>query len=296
MINVYNRNTKTYDIEKVAGDKWLKLLYNKYIGRITLDLLIKRKIFSEITRVYCDMKISRKKIKKFVEDFNIDKNESLKDIDAFNTFNEFFTRKLKEDSRKYIKDKNILISPGDGRIKVWENIDINKVLQVKGKEYKLSNLIKNKDLAEEYKNGVCLLLRLAPVDYHRFHFVDSGKCSRIHKIKGSYYSVNPIALESMADVFCQNKRIYSVFKSDNFGDIIYVEVGATSVGSIVSTYKKDTIIKKGDEKGYFKFGGSTIILFIKEGKVKIDEDILNQTNEGFETRVYARESIGTKSI
>jgi phosphatidylserine decarboxylase len=139
-------------------------------------------------------------------------------------------------------------------------------------------------------------LRLCPTDYHRFHFIDSGIPKENHCIKGHYYSVNPIALKSIPKLFCENKREWSLFKSDNFKDVLHIEVGATCVGSIFQTYSPDTKVNKGDEKGYFKFGGSTTILFFEKDSVKIDSDILDQSKFGFECKVLFGENIGTKII
>lgn len=114
--------------------------------------------------------------------------------------------------------------------------------------------------------------------------------------KGDYYSVNPIALKAVSELFCKNKREWSIFNSDNFGDVLCIEVGATFVGSIMQTYVPGKRLKKGDEKGYFKFGGSTTILFFEKGKVKIDKDIIDQTNKGYETSVVLGEKIGERVV
>ena len=126
----------------------------------------------------------------------------------------------------------------------------------------------------------------------RFHFIDNGTPLENHFIKGSYYSVNPIATEKIPKLFCQNKREWSLFKSENFGDIIHVEVGATCVGSIIQTYNANSKVYKGDEKGYFKFGGSTTILFFKKDTIEIDEDILKESSKGIECKVSFGETIG----
>ena len=109
-----------------------------------------------------------------------------------------------------------------------------------------------------------------------------------------YYSVNPMALQKVEKLFCENKREWSIFHSDHFGDILYIEVGATFVGSIIQTYTPGTRVARGDEKGYFKFGGSTVLLFFQENKVKIDQDILEQTKHGYETSVLFGEKIGVR--
>ena len=280
MIQVYNRRTKKYEVEKVAGEGYIKWSYESPIGKNFTELFIKRKLFSKLYGAYCDTKLSIKKIPKFIEDFK--------------SFNDFFVRTLKDDARPISKDKDLLVSPGDGRLFAYENISINKLIQVKGIHYSLSELIGDDEIAKEYEGGICLVLRLCPTDYHRFHFVDDGVPLENHFINGNYYSVNPVALERIPKLYCQNKREWSLFKSDNFGDIIHIEVGATCVGTIIQTYKPNEKVFKGQEKGYFKFGGSTTILLLKKGIVKIDEDILTQTKLGFETMVLMGESIGTK--
>ncbi len=292
MIKIYNRQTKQYGIEQVAGGKLLNTLYTTGRGKLGLELLVKRKIYSALTGFFCDRKISRKTIKGFADKFSIDINECENKLEDFNSFNDFFARKLKPSARKYDVAEEKLLSPGDGRLQAWENIDTEKLLQIKGMPYSLSELLKDEKLAREYNGGTYLILRLCPVDYHRFHFFDSGKCMETQKVKGEYYSVNPVALSKIPELFCRNKREYSIFKTDNFGEVLFIEVGATSVGSIIQTYTPGERVSRGDEKGYFKFGGSTILLVFKKNMVKIDEDIIQQTEEGFETRVLAGEAIG----
>ncbi|ABK62661.1 phosphatidylserine decarboxylase [Clostridium novyi] len=294
MIKVFNRKEKIYDIEKVAGDNYLKWIYSSPVGLNFLELMIKKKFFSKLYGKYCDSKHSAKKVSKFIDDFNINEKEFTLKKSDFKSFNDFFYRKLNNDARPIINDENILISPADGRLFAYENIDIHNLIQVKGLTYSLDELLKNIELAEKYIGGTCLLFRLAPVDYHRFHFIDDGICEEAVKISGSYYSVNPIALEKVPKLFCENKREYSIFHSKHFGDVLYVDVGATCVGSIIQTYTPNEYVVKGDEKGYFKFGGSTIILFFEKDKIIVDKDIVEQTQKGFECKVLMGEKIGTK--
>lgn len=296
MIQVYNRTTKAYEEELIAGKRYIEWTYESPIGKNITELIAKKKLFSKLYGMYCDTKLSANKIPDFIENFDIDMTMSKKKTHEFNSFNDFFTRELVSEARPVNKDKNILISPGDGRITAYENIDLDNIIQIKGLTYSLKELINNDSVADKYKNGVCIILRLCPTDYHRFHFVDSGIPYENHYIKGHYYSVNPIALKAVPKLFCENKREWSLFKSDNFKDVLHIEVGATCVGSIIQTYEPNNKINKGDEKGYFKFGGSTTILFFEKDCIKIDSDIIEQSNFGFECKVRFGESIGTKII
>lgn len=294
MIKYYNRKSKKYEIEQVAGDTYLNWIYSSPVGMTLLELLFKKKIFSKLYGNFCDRKASKKKIIPFVKELNIDMSNCEKNLTDFQSFNDFFTRKLTPSARPIDSDTNSIISPGDGKLLVYENVDLNNVLNVKGYSYSLYDLIKNKETANFFEGGTCIILRLCPTDYHRFHFVDNGICSSNNKIKGDYYSVNPIALKKIPDLFFRNKREWCIFNSENFGKILHIEVGATCVGSILQTYNPNKSIKKGDEKGYFKFGGSTTILFIEKGKIVIDDELLEETNKGFETQVFMGEKIGKK--
>lgn len=294
MIKYYNRKTKQYEIEKIAGDTYLQWTYSSPVGMKFLELLVKKKFFSKIYGSFCDSKRSIKKVHSFIKDFDINMAHSEKSADEFQSFNDFFTRKLKKEARPIDTDIDSLVSPGDGRLLAYENIDLNKLVQVKGFTYSLNKLINNPSISKKFSEGICIILRLCPTDYHRFHFIDDGVCEETIKITGDYYSVNPIALKQIPELFCRNKREWSIFHSKNFGDILHIEVGATCVGSIIQTYTPGKAIQKGEEKGYFKFGGSTTILFLEKNKVKIDKDIIEQSSKGYESRVLMGEKIGEK--
>ncbi|MBU3187755.1 phosphatidylserine decarboxylase [Clostridium estertheticum] len=294
MIKYYNRKQNKYEIEKVAGEKYLNWSYSSPSGKGLVELLLKKKLFSKLYGYYCDTKMSSKKIKSFIKVLDIDMSMYTKSYNEYSSFNEFFIRSLKPGARIIDKNDNILISPCDGKISAYENINLNKIVQIKGFTYSLKELLQDDKIYNLYNEGTCLIFRLCPTDYHRFHFIDNGVCDHTTKIKGHYYSVNPVALKNINKLFCQNKREWSVFHSDNFGDTIYIEVGATCVGTIIQSYSKDSRVLKGDEKGYFKFGGSTVIILFKKNAVKIDKNLLHQTQLGFETAVLMGEKIGLK--
>ncbi|MBE6072609.1 MAG: phosphatidylserine decarboxylase [Clostridium butyricum] len=294
MIQIYNRQTKSYEEEQVVGKKYIEWTYESLVGKKLTEIILKKKLFSKLYGLFCDTKFSSSKINSFINDYNIDINLSLKKANEFSSFNDFFARKLNSNARPINFDPGILISPGDGRLTCYTDISLDNLVQVKNITYSLKNLINNDEIASKYENGVCLILRLAPTDYHRFHFIDSGIPTKSHFINGFYYSVNPIALKNIPNLFCENKREWSLLNSDNFGEVLMIEVGATCVGSIIQTYKPNIKINKGDEKGYFKFGGSTTILFFEKNTVCIDDDILQQSSLGFESKVSFGETIGHK--
>ncbi|WP_163195047.1 phosphatidylserine decarboxylase [Clostridium thermarum] len=294
MIQYYNRKTGKYETEKVAGDRYLNWIYSSPIGMTILELLVKKKFLSALFGRYCDSRLSARKVPKFISQFDIDMSVCENKDGKFKNFNDFFIRKITKEGRPIDLNESSFISAGDGRLTVYDNIDLDNLVQVKGLTYSFKELLGTSELYDTFDKGICMILRLCPTDYHRFHFVDSGTCSHTKRLKGSYYSVNPVALNKKEKLFCENKREWSVFKSDNFGDILYLEVGATFVGSIIQTYEPGVRVSKGDEKGYFKFGGSTVIMFLQKDKIKIDEDILQQSKLGFETKVNFGEKIGER--
>ena len=289
-IQYYDRESGQMKTEKVAGEKWLVWLYNNPIGEATLWALAKRKLVSSVYGNMMDRPSSAKKIHPFIEDFDIDMSVAREQ--DFNNFNDFFTRKLKDDARPVDTGSAIVVSPSDGKILAYADIS-NSWFIIKGYRFDVSSFLDNQDLAQKYHDGALLIIRLAPMDYHRFHFPVSGKLSPDKEIKGDYYSVNPFALRKKAEIFCLNKREYSILSNTLFGDVVIAEVGATMVGSIVQTFKGSSV-NKGDEKGYFKFGGSTVVLLFEKSKIHIDEDLLINTAKGYETTVKMGERIGAE--
>ena len=289
-IKFIDRKTGDFITETPPAEGLLKFLYDNPFGKTTVLPLAKRKYISIAYGKKMDKPKSVNKIDRFVKQLNINMDESEKSISEFSSFNDFFYRKLKPTARPI---GNGFVSPGDGKLLAFENIAEVRNFFVKGREFTLPDFLNNKELAEKHKNSSMYILRLAPNDYHRFHFPYDGLVSEITKIKGHFYSVSPYALASnFAKVFCENKREYCILNSEEKGNIIIAPVGATMVGSIIETYQPNTHIKKGDEMGYFKFGGSTIVIFIDKNKLKIDSDILENTKNHNETFVKMGEKIG----
>lgn len=287
-IQYYERESGQIKTEKVAGEKWLVWLYYNPIGEATLWALAKRKLLSTIYGNMMDCTYSAKKIHPFIEDFDIDM--SVAQEQEFKNFNDFFTRKLKDDARPINSSTKIVVSPADGKILAYADIS-NSDFIIKGFRFNVSSFLDNPDLAQKYHDGALIIIRLAPVDYHRFHFPVNGSVSPNKKIEGDYYSVNPFALRKKAEIFFLNKREYTILSNPLFGDVIMAEVGATMVGSIEQTFKGSSV-NKGEEKGYFKFGGSTVVLLFEKSKIRIDEDLLINTSKGYETTVKMGERIG----
>ena len=263
----------------------IKFLYTDPFGRIILKLISNRFV-SNIVGKYMNSSLSKKRINKTIKQNNIDM--SLFEEKEFKSFNDFFTRHKKE--LNFDTNKNHFVSPADAKLLA---IKLNKEasFDIKGSIYTLKDIIDN-DISKQYENGYALIFRLEVTDYHRYHFIDDGTRDEYKYINGCLHTVQPVALYKYK-VFYKNAREYTTLHTKNFGDIIEVEVGAMMVGRITNN-KSLTTFHKGDEKGYFEFGGSTIILFVKDKKVIIDNDILLNSTFGKETIVSCGEKIGIK--
>jgi phosphatidylserine decarboxylase len=216
----------------------------------------------------------------------VDEGEFADAPDSFLTFNEFFYRKLKPQARPIAADDNTIVFPADGRHLVLPDIAACEDFFIKGVRFDLATLLGDANEAKRYEHGSMLISRLCPVDYHRFHFPCDGVPSVAKQINGPLYSVSPIALSKRPSILWENKREITTLRTPRLGDVLLLEVGATCVGSIVQTFTPDAAITKGDEKGYFRFGGSCFITIFEPGKIRFTDDLIEHSRAGRE--VYAR--------
>ena len=289
-IDYVERSSNEIKTEKVVGEYWLRWLYNNPVGELSLYAIVKRKFVSDWYGEKMNTAESAEKVTDFVNDYNIDLTEAKKQ--EFTSFNDFFSRELNPNARKIDTNKNVLVSPADGKVFAYENIT-NQDFIVKGYKFNLYQFFNDSNLAKQYENGSLMIIRLCPTDYHRYHFPHSGEIVEQKKIEGPLFSVSPIALREKIEIICRNKREYIKLRTEEFGDIIMAEVGATMVGSIIQTYENKHVLK-GQEKGYFLFGGSTVVLLFENGRIIIDSDLIENTNNNLETEVKMGSRLGVK--
>ncbi|MEL7534535.1 MAG: archaetidylserine decarboxylase, partial [Bacteroidota bacterium] len=288
-IKYINRETGKLETETPPAEGLLKFLYDNPFGKTAILPIAKRKFISEWYGRRMSRPSSVNQIQGFVDQLGIDMSESQKGISEFTTFNDFFYRRLKPETRPIGQG---FVSPGDGKLLAFENVTDVHQFFVKGRPFTLQEFLADAELAKKYEGASMLILRLAPNDYHRFHFPYAGTPSAITPIKGSYFSVSPHALASnFAKVFCENKREFCTLQTADKGDMLIAPVGATMVGTIIETFRPDQSIEKGDEMGYFAFGGSTIVVLVDREKLTIDADILENTRQQMETFVKMGEKI-----
>ena len=280
-LQYFDRVTQKMQREKVYGGKLLQFLYQRALGRSILPIVSKNAFISRLYGWMQKCGFTKNKIKPFLSVYGIDDSEFAKSVNSYQSFNDFFTRKLKANVRP-LSDGAVM--PADGRYLAIPDLSACDGIWVKGKKFSLKTLLKDDVLAERYHDGVLVIARLCPVDYHRFHFPFACKASKSKLINGPLFSVNPLALKRNINILSENKRMVTELKSEEFGDVLFIEVGATNVGSIVQTYDPTQNQVKGAEKGYFEFGGSCLLLLFEKGRIQLSEDLLHYSRQKIEVR------------
>ena len=268
----------------------LNFLYNSLLGRVLLHLLVKPTV-SKVFGFLMDRPISRFLIPSFVKRYNINMKE-YKDV-KYISFNDFFTREIKKELRPFPDNPYDLAAPCDGKLMAYP-ITADSVFYIKNSMYDVDELLQDKILADEFKNGVCLIFRLTPDNYHRYSYIDDGEITCQKKIKGVLHTVQPISQQRF-DIYVQNSREYAVMQTMSFGKVIQVEVGALFVGRITN-HLTGGAFKRGDEKGMFEFGGSSIVMLFQKNSITIDYAISKNSQQNKETRVQMGYKIGEKTL
>lgn len=293
---VYDRMNKKEVIEKVYGEMFVSWLYDYKIGQLFTKNVFIRKPLSQAMGLYYSSRASIKKIKPFLKNFNIDMEEFVIPDKGFQSFNDFFIREFKPGRRPFSHQLKDVCAPAEGRYLAFENFSMNQTFEVKGARINVKELVRDDKLAESFNGGTCLIARLCPVDYHRFHFHDAGILKSFRIIYGKLHSVNPKALRYDPTIFMGNYREVSVFDAQNTGPTLYVEVGALGVGAIIQTAQVGHTVVRGQEKGYFEFGGSTVIMIFRKGTITLSEDILNNSHQNVETLLRLGETFAQANI
>ena len=291
-VRFINRYTRKAETEPVPGEGWLRWLYWTNAGRVTLHTLVKRSLLSRFYGWRLDRPSSRSKIAPFIQQYGIDASEFSLPPSAYLSFNHFFHRTLAEGVRPVDPSDRSLVFPADGRHLAYANVEATDGFLVKGDKFTVAELLANDTTAAEFSEASMLISRLCPTDYHRFHFACGGVAGTAREIAGPLFSVNPIALRRSMRYLVQNKRVVTMLRSPVFGSVAIVEIGATMVGGIVQTYTPGAV-RKGDEKGYFKFGGSCVITLFRRGAVEFAADVLQNTEAGLETYARVGDRVGT---
>jgi phosphatidylserine decarboxylase len=279
--------------EKIVAEKWMRLIYGEAGGPLPLARLTSRKVISRVYGMYCKTRHSANMIGRFVADNYVDMAGCLP-VGGYKNFAEFFSREKR--GILFPKEPHLLGSPCEGLVSAYEDINPDKLVAAKGMEYTLAELFGDAELAEAYRGGSCLRIRLTPANYHRMHFFDCGEVTDVECIGGDLYSVNPLAVAKVARLYCQNKRVRVNAATRNFGEAVIMEVGATFVGSIVHRFLVGDNMRRGRQASYFLPGGSLVLVYFKKGAVKLDTGILERTAEDIETKTDIAAVVGNQGL
>ena len=292
MIEYVDRKTGIVTQEKVYGSRSLSFLYGgTWLSRLIVTIISKVPLFSKVYGLLQKMPWSKRKVAPFITTYGIDPSEFEKT--TFTSFNDFFIRKLKGEKRPFETDPKKAILPADGRYLVFPDLSKVEQFYVKGQKFDLKTFLQNEAYGRRFSDGAMMIARLCPVDYHRFHFIADGVPQNSVPVKGDFYSVNPIALRKSLSILWQNKRMITDFDTQEFGKVLYIEVGATCVGTIHQTFHPEEKVKKGDEKGYFSFGGSCIVMLFEKERISFDEDLIKNSERGLETKANFGQTFGS---
>ncbi len=280
--------------EAVYGGFWVKLLYGTWLGRVFSSLVAA----PPVSRFYGwlqDRPGSSRKVAPFVERFDIQMEDFLPEEgrsaeSPYSSFNQFFTRRVTQTARPFAEAPSFP-APCDARYFAYDELNDAVSIPVKGAFFKASALLRSEEWQDHFEDGPGFIARLCPVDYHRFHFPDDGEVLASWRIPGALHSVNPWALAFRQDIFMLNEREVTILQTKSFGKLAFIEVGATCVGKIKQTYAGKRF-SRGDEKGMFLFGGSSVIVIGEKGRWSIDPAIVENTSMGIETYLKMGRALG----
>uniref|UniRef100_A0A1J3GCL2 Phosphatidylserine decarboxylase proenzyme 2 n=1 Tax=Noccaea caerulescens TaxID=107243 RepID=A0A1J3GCL2_NOCCA len=303
-IVVIDRKTKRL-VEELIDSKIvlsMRAIYQSKIGLRLMDQGAKEILqrLSEKQGKKMNSVESAQKIPTFLEFFKdqINMAEVKYPLQHFKTFNEFFIRELKPGARP-IASRNrddVAVCGADCRLMAFQSVEDSTRFWIKGRKFSIRGLLGKNVNPNAFLDGSLVIFRLAPQDYHRFHVPVSGVIEKFEDVSGSLYTVNPIAVNSKyCNVFTENKRTVAIISTLEFGKVAFVAIGATMVGSINFVRKEGDHVKKGDELGYFSFGGSTVICVFEKDSIRIDEDLLANSGRSLETLVSVGMQLGVST-
>lgn len=276
--------------EKTEQAALLSFLYTTNLGNFLRQLVNHRSI-NKLYALYQNSRLSKHAIAPFVKKYGINLDDFEQPSNGYDSFNDFFIRKIKPGIRPIDTNPKTIVAPADSKLLVVPCITPQATFFIKAHSFILETFLQDQQLASNYSNGTMLVFRLAPYDYHRFHFPADGTATAPYTISGRFDSVNPIVYKSGYQPLLSNERHVIALQTKEFDTILMIPIGAMLVGKIVETYTPNQPISKGTEAGYFAFGGSTVVLLFKPGIIKAKPNFIENSAQGIETIVKMGEAI-----
>lgn len=291
-IRYVERSSGHIEEEQIIWDRFLPWLYSAGLGARVCRAVLRSRPPSVVYGWVQRMPWSRRGVPDIVARLSIDAGECERPVSAYGSLAAFFSRRLRPGARPFAADPEVLCAPADGRVLAFPRLAGGRV-PVKGVGFSLAALVRDPDLARAYEDGACVVIRLAPADYHWFCFPDDGDAGPWRVIPGGYDSISHYALERDPEILCLNYRHVAVLESRGFGPVLLIAVGALFSGSIVQVYQPGPV-ERGQAQGYFGLGASTVILATRPGRLQLDADLMANTRQGLETRLRMGTSLGRR--
>jgi phosphatidylserine decarboxylase len=250
-------------------------------------------LYDRLYAAYENTRWSTRQIEPFVRKYHIDMNEF--EPVPYRSFAEFFDRRFRAGVRKFPSAPGEMGAFAEARYFAWDKLEAEQQFPVKGYSLSAEQILGTVQRARPFVGGPVLLVRLAPVDYHRVHYPDHGRTLDHDRLGHRLWTVNWHALLNKQDILFSNERNLNILETRHFGRIAFVEVGALSVGRIVQVHPLDEPFQRGEEKSVFRFGGSAIVVFGEPGAWRPSDDLLTYTKKGVETLVRLGEPMGLRT-
>lgn len=294
-LKYYDRYKNQILDDNVYADNFILFCYENKLGKLLLKTLFKRKFPNWLYGLYKNSTLSSKQIIKDIQNFNIDMSDY--EPQEYHSYSDFFLRKFKQARREFPRSDLQMGAFCEGRYLGHECNTLSQEYPVKGKFVSSRALMGDHPTHKYFIDGPILIARLCPIDYHHFHFPDNGKLMEQYTLSGNYHSVNVHALRNVNEVFIENERVINILETENFGKLAYIEVGAMCVGKIKhEQLNPEKTFSKGQLKGHFEFGASTVIVLGEPGKWSPSADILKHSLENRETFIKLGDSIASHSL
>jgi phosphatidylserine decarboxylase len=287
-LTYFDRSRGDLLTERVFAAGFLHWSYNSRLGRAVTRWVLAQRWVSRCCGWLARRRWSRHLIASFAGGMKFD----LAAGKGWTCFNDYFVRELEESSSMNAVGPWTCLSPVESKVLVLRDVDPRKTFRVKRSIFNLEQLLSDRQLSERFAGGTAVLCRLTLSDYHHFHFPVAGCPQPAFAIPGKLYAGGPYAINWLTSFYAENFRMVTLIESDLFGTVAQIEIGAFTVGSIHQRYLPGRHVERGEKKGYFELGGSTVVLLFAAGALETDEDLRHYSGQNIETRLRVGESIG----
>lgn len=290
-ISSMHRKSGMLVVEPVYAARFLNWAHKSPLGIWMMQSVLSRCFVSWLYGWWHRRSWTKYKILPFVDAVAIDLDICQKKVSEFSSFAEFFARKIDLTKRPIAHEPGVCVSPVDSRVLAYEFVSATRAFEIKGRNFDLRSFLRLEEDMKLVESGPMLVFRLHLADYHHFHFPVSCRPSRSREIAGRSYMVSPYITQWLPKTYSENRRTITRLESDEFGPLLMIEIGGFTISSLVQEFEPEVKVGKGDHKGHFGLGGSTVVLVFQPGRAKLDADILRNTAEGFETIVNFGEQV-----